>query len=107
LPNYMADKRKLSDEEAIIQAVHKEVGAATMHVKVHAPYKTYFDGEAKSISAENDTGQFDILPEHHNFMTLLNPCEVIIRTGTGEERIKVQQGIMHVKKSEVVVFLDV
>jgi F0F1-type ATP synthase epsilon subunit len=104
----MPDKQKLSDEEAIIQAVHKEVGSAIMHVKVHAPYKTYFDGEAKSISAENDTGQFDILPEHHNFMTLINPCDIVIRTGDGsEERIKVQQGILHVKKSEVVVFLDV
>lgn len=103
----MANAKKLTDEEAIIQAVHKEVGSATMQVKVHAPYKTYFDGEAKSISAENDTGEFDILPEHHNFMTLLNPCDIVIRTGDGEERIKIQQGIMHVKKSEVVVFLDV
>ncbi|CAN5705610.1 hypothetical protein BH23PAT2_BH23PAT2_01060 [soil metagenome] len=104
----MADKsNKKSDENVILAATQKESGNETMHIKVHAPYKTYFDGEAISITGENDTGQFDILSKHHNFMTLLNPGELIIRTVSGEEKITIQQGIMHVKKSEVVVFLDV
>ena len=55
-------------------------GKPMMHVKVHSPFKVYFDEAAFSISAENDTGPFDILPRHHNFMTLLNPCEVAIVT---------------------------
>ncbi|MDZ7744722.1 MAG: hypothetical protein U5K77_03110 [Candidatus Saccharibacteria bacterium] len=78
-----------------------------MHIKVYAPFKVYFDGEAKSISAENDTGPFDVLPQHHHFMTLLNPCDIIVRTDQGEEKISIQRGIMHVKSNNVVVFLDV
>lgn len=78
-----------------------------MHVKVYAPFKVYFDGDAQSISALNDTGPFDILPKHHNFMTLINTGEVIVRSSKGEERVPVQRGIMHVKADEVVVFLDV
>ena len=79
----------------------------TMHVKVYAPFKTYFDGAAESISAVNDTGPFDILPQHHNFMTLLNPCEVIVRTGKTDERLQINKGVMHVKADQVIVFLDV
>lgn len=79
----------------------------SMHVKVYAPFKTYFDGTADSISAENATGPFDILPTHHHFMTLLSPCEIVVRAGGREEKIKINRGIMHVKKDEVVVFLDV
>lgn len=79
----------------------------TMHVKVYAPFKTYFDGTANSISAINDTGPFDILPKHHNFMTLLSAGDIIVRSSEGEETIKINRGIMHVKADDVIVFLDV
>ncbi len=78
-----------------------------MHVKVYAPFKVYYDGLAESISAENPTGPFDILATHHNFMTLLSPGEVVVRNDGKEERVNIQRGIMHVKKDEVIVFLDV
>jgi F0F1-type ATP synthase epsilon subunit len=78
-----------------------------MHIKVYAPFKTYFDGMAKSISAINDTGPFDILPRHHNFMTLLNAGDIIVRSEQGEEKVTISRGIMHVKADRVVVFLDV
>jgi F0F1-type ATP synthase epsilon subunit len=78
-----------------------------MHVKVYAPFKTYVDGIADSISAVNDTGPFDILPRHHNFMTLLNTGDIIVRTDKGEEKVSITRGIMHVKADRVIVFLDV
>ncbi len=82
-------------------------GKDRMHVKVYAPFKTYYDGEAQSISALNETGPFDILPRHHNFMTLLSECDIIVRTDKGDEKITINRGIMHVKKDRVIVFLDV
>lgn len=78
-----------------------------MHVKVYAPFKVYYDGMAESISAVNDTGPFDILPKHHNFMTLLNPCDVVVRIGEREEKVSIQRGVMHVRADRVIVFLDV
>lgn len=78
-----------------------------MHVKVYAPYKVYYDDQAESISAENNTGAFDILPQHHNFMTLLSPCTIVVRNEGEEEKITIQRGIMHVKKNAVIVFLDI
>ncbi|HVV66818.1 MAG TPA: hypothetical protein VHB72_01950 [Candidatus Saccharimonadales bacterium] len=80
----------------------------SMHVKVYSPFRDYYDGQAVSISAQNATGPFDILPRHHNFISLLNACELIIRTtGQGEQKIVISGGIMHVKADEVIVFLDV
>ncbi len=78
-----------------------------MHVKVYAPYKVYYDDQAESISAESNTGAFDILPQHHNFMTLLSPCTIVVRNQGEEEKIAIQRGIMHVKKNAVIVFLDI
>ncbi len=79
----------------------------TMHIKVYSPFKSYFDDEADSISGVNATGPFDILPKHHNFMSLLQPCELVIRTFRGEERIRISGGLMHVKADKVSVFLDI
>ncbi|MFO0882392.1 MAG: F0F1 ATP synthase subunit epsilon [Candidatus Saccharimonadales bacterium] len=78
------------------------------HLKVYAPFKNYFEGEVDSVSAANDTGPFDILAGHHNFITLLNPCDLVIRSaGKDDEIIKITRGIMQVKADDVVVFLDV
>ncbi|PIZ62794.1 hypothetical protein COY17_01895, partial [Candidatus Saccharibacteria bacterium CG_4_10_14_0_2_um_filter_52_9] len=61
-----------------------------------------------SLTAVNDTGTFDILPQHHNFISLLAPCEMVIRTvKTGDQKIRISGGIMHVKADRVIVFLDV
>ncbi len=94
--------------ETVVEKVDQQkVDGVSMHIKVYAPFKTYFDGIANSISAVNDTGPFDILPKHHNFMTLLNAGDIIVRTDRGDETINITRGIMHVKADDVIVFLDV
>lgn len=86
------------------------VTAATpvMTLKVYSPYQVYFDGNTcTSVSAVNQTGPFDILPRHHNFITLLVACELIIRTVSDSRRIRIDRGLMHVKADNVTVFLDI
>lgn len=82
-------------------------GKLSMSVKVSSPFKDYYEGDAFSISGENATGPFDILPQHHNFISLLNPCELIVRSPKGDEKIQIAGGLMHVKGDKVIVFLDV
>lgn len=80
----------------------------TMKVRVYSPFRDYYDAEALSITAENATGPFDILPRHHSFISLLSACELVIRPATGgEQKIIISGGIMHVKADQVIVFLDV
>lgn len=76
-------------------------------VKVYSPFQTYFDNAAYSVSAVNGTGPFDILPGHKNFLSLLLPGEVIVRTSRDEEKLKIDRGIMHVHDNTVTIFLDV
>jgi len=88
-------------------ATVKAPKSTDMHIKVYSPFHIYFDDRANSISALNDTGPFDILPGHRNFMTLVSACELNIITSKGEEKIKIARAVMHVKSDEVRVFLDV
>lgn len=85
-------------------------GQLTMHIKVYSPFKVYYDDKSYSITAVNATGPFDILPHHHNFMTLLEACVLVVRPvegGTKEQKIRISGGLMHVKADRVTVFLDI
>lgn len=78
------------------------------YLKIYSPYKLYFEGNVESVSADNLTGTFDILKGHKNFLTLLIPCEMVIRgSDQGEQKLKINRGVMHVKADRVIVFLDV
>lgn len=85
-----------------------EHGKPVMSVKVYAPFQVYFEGEAYSLSAVNDTGPFDILPRHHNFLCMLVPCSLTLQPVKGDQKtIKIHRALMHVKADSVVVFMDV
>jgi F0F1-type ATP synthase epsilon subunit len=80
----------------------------TMHIKVYSPFKIYFDEDGYSLSGKNATGPFDILPHHHNFMSLLNAGELVIRpVRGGEQRVRISGGLLHVKADAITVFLDI
>lgn len=97
----------VEDETAKSSELDPKKDPTLMRVKVYSPYQTYYDELATSISANNDTGPFDILKGHHRFLTLLTPCELTIAGRNGEEKIKISRGIMYVKEDRVTVFLDV
>lgn len=83
-------------------------GKPAMAVKVYAPFKVYFEGDAYSVSAVNATGPFDILPRHKNFLCMLVPCDLEIKPVEGDlKTIKIHRALMHVKADRVVVFVDV
>lgn len=97
------DQQKAAEDFARANA-----GKPHMKVKVYSPFRSYYDGKAFSISAENATGPFDVLARHHNFISLLMPSEIIIRPVEGQmQRILISGGLMHVKADQVIVFLDV
>jgi F0F1-type ATP synthase epsilon subunit len=86
----------------------KKDRSGQLKIKIYAPFKTYYDSYAESITAENDTGVFDVLLGHKNFLTLLNPCDITVRSkGVEPEVFPISRGIMHVEHDKVTVFLDV
>jgi len=107
----MEEKKPETPAEKFIkqrQAISAKPNLDQFHLKVYSPFRIYFEGEVNSVSAINDTGPFDVLAHHHNFLTLLNPCDLIIRAiASNDENIKISRGIMQVKSNDVVVFLDV
>jgi len=59
----------------------------TLQVKIMSPNEVLWIGEAVSVSSENSTGSFDILPGHAHFVTLANQgSSVVVRTKEKEAK---------------------
>jgi hypothetical protein len=87
---------------------NKNKDGVDMSVKVYSPSRVYFDDLAFSVSATNDTGEFDVLPNHHPFISLLNACDIVLRTAKEEKHtITISGGMMHVKNDKIIIFLDI
>lgn len=95
------------DKKGMPELRRDQAGKPVMKIKVYSPYTTYYDEDGYSITAENATGPFDVLPRHYNFLTILTPCILVVHGPRGEKKIKISRGVMHVKADSVVVFLDV
>jgi len=91
----------------LLEDIQKDDKNALSKVKIYSPYRVYYDDTADSVTASNLTGPFDILPGHKNFMTLLTRGEIIVRSKNGAQKLKIERGVMHVRKNVVEVFLDV
>ena len=50
-----------------------------LSVKINSPQKIVWEGMAKSVSSTNSQGPFDILPQHANFVTIIEnqPIKIV------------------------------
>lgn len=51
----------------------------TIHVRILSPQQILLDTEALSVSSKNLKGSFDILPQHANFMTMIENSPIVVR----------------------------
>lgn len=99
------EKKDMTDEQ--LKEAADASGKPTMAIKVYAPFKVYFEGQAYSLTAVNETGPFDVLPKHHNFLCMLVPCDLVVNTPEEVKTIRISRALMHVKAEKVTVFVDV
>lgn len=52
----------------------------TLHVRIISPQQLILDTEASSVSSKNSQGSFDILPQHANFITLVENQPIVVRS---------------------------
>jgi F-type H+-transporting ATPase subunit epsilon len=76
-------------------------------VIARAPFHVYYDGKAQAVSAANKVGEFDILPGHADFFSMLTPGEVVISTADKPVSFNINNGIVAVRDNEVMMFVNI
>ncbi len=78
-----------------------------LDVEIRSPDKMLFKGEAQAISSRNEVGPFDVLPQHENFISIING-NITVWTGKHQKQeIESESAIMKAKSNTVRVFLGV
>jgi F0F1-type ATP synthase epsilon subunit len=80
--------------------------ASDLKVTARSPFHVFYEGDAKSVSAVNPVGQFDILSGHADFFSVLSPGEVTIETSGNPITFGISNGIIAVRDNEVMLFVN-
>lgn len=83
-----------------------EQTSSQLSVVARAPFKVYYEGPAYSLSAKNKVGEFDILPGHADFFSMLTNCDVIIDTENEPVSFAITNGILTVRDDDVMLFVN-
>jgi F0F1-type ATP synthase epsilon subunit len=80
----------------------------TIHVRISRATQAVWEGEARSVSSENSTGPFDILPMHANFISLVGkkPIKVTKEDGT-VDTYTFNKSVIYVNKGVVTIYADI
>lgn len=79
----------------------------TLHLIIKNREVTIFDGEVSSLTSYNELGRFDILPQHANFISLIQK-EIIYRDKDHKEKgLNLTNGIIKVEDNKIFVYVGI
>lgn len=81
---------------------------ARLKVVARSPFHVYYEGESDAVSARNRIGDFDVLPGHADFFSILESGQIIIETGPDSDPIvfMANNGILTARSDEVLLFVN-
>lgn len=79
----------------------------SLSVRIITPKEVLFEGAAYAVSSTNSEGKFDILPEHANFITLIDkkPIEVTLMDQK-KLTFNISEAIIYCFEDKVTVFAE-
>lgn len=76
-------------------------------IKIIAPDRVAFEGEARSIVLPAWKGEMEVLPGHSQYAALLNEGMLTLTLGSGTQALRtVGTGLVEIAKDQVTVFAD-
>lgn len=76
-----------------------------LDINVRSRTDVFFNGKARSISSVNESGPFDVLAMHANFITVIQKTLKIETEENGVREFGIDSGVMRVSENKVDVYL--
>jgi F0F1-type ATP synthase epsilon subunit len=78
-----------------------------IRVSIRTRRKVLFEGPVFSLTSFNSLGEFSVLPQHANFVSLVKNS-VVLDKGTPREKVfKLESGLINVEDSGVYVYIGI
>ncbi len=76
-------------------------------VSIKTRNKNLYEGAAESLTSANDAGEFDVLLEHVNFITLIKGKIVLDKGLKSEKTFEMDSGVLSVFRNKVDAYIGV
>jgi len=77
-------------------------------VTIKTAESVVFEGNAQSLSSRNETGAFDVLPLHENFICIIQDSFIVTKEGGEKQIFPIKsKGILRVETNKATVFFGV
>jgi F0F1-type ATP synthase epsilon subunit len=88
--------------------MEKATTPQVLHVRISRATEIIWEGDARTLTARNAEGPFDILPLHAHFISILDNTPIVVIEKNGERREFVfDTAVMHVKDDQVRVYTNI
>lgn len=65
-----------------------------LKVLVTSRTEKIFDGVCTSLTSNNDVGEFDVLEQHANFISLIKDYIILNKDSQNEQKIDIESGVL-------------
>ena len=81
----------------------------TLSVTINSPEQIIWEGIGDVVSSENSQGEFDVLPEHANFVTIIEKKPIYVHSKESNERKKFlfDTAVLSVESNVVTIYVDI
>jgi F0F1-type ATP synthase epsilon subunit len=104
----MADipNQPVTNQAPVQTPVTNPAAAEKIHVTVRNRTQILFSEYVKALTSKNDTGIFDILPEHANFISLIGGSLILRKLDGQKQEIPLRNGVIKVKDNAIYCYID-
>lgn len=106
MPEEKDPKDAQSTEQAVSPRTDKAPSEGKIMVDIRNRKEQFFQGEASTVSSVNETGEFDVLNKHANFVTLIRGYVIVDKGLATEKKFDIDSGVLAAKTDSVDVYLD-
>ncbi len=78
-----------------------------LQISILSPDKTVYLGRAEAVTCKNEKGEFDILPLHSNFISLIDDYIKIHLIGGKIQKINIGRGLLKAIENKITILLNV
>lgn len=78
-----------------------------LHVTVRDRTGVLFDGGVEALSSENDSGPFDILGLHINFISIIHSILTLHFPGETSQKLSFSTGVLALQDNKVEVYIGI
>lgn len=79
---------------------------SNLSLHIQSADKVLFSGEVESLTSKNEQGEFDVLPMHENFISIIHTQIAYKPAKKPSVKLDIEQAILHINNNEVKIFLD-